>query len=94
MQLNVSLAIAGALILAISLVSERMKHLPVSEPIVAVLLGLLIGPAGFDIIDLRTWGDQHTILEEAARITLAVGLMGIGLRLSPDDFRKIGRAHV
>ncbi|WP_137388777.1 cation:proton antiporter [Rhodoligotrophos defluvii] len=94
MQLNLSLAIAGALILAIGLVSERMKHSPVSMPIVAVALGILVGPAGLNIIDIRTWGDQHTILEESARITLAVGLMGIGLRLSRNDLRTLAQPAV
>ncbi|UUP16472.1 hypothetical protein [Nitratireductor thuwali] len=73
-QLNLSLAIAGALIIAISLVSQKMKHYPVSEPMVAVTLGIVVGPVALDVIDLRTWGDRHAIIEQVARIGSPWGL--------------------
>ncbi|MCT7377986.1 cation:proton antiporter [Chelativorans salis] len=91
MQLNLSLAIAGALVLVVGLVSEKMKHTIVSELMVSVTLGIIVGPMVLNIIEVQGWGDHHTIIEEAARITLAIGLMGVGLRLSPNDFRTLAR---
>lgn len=90
-QMNLVLAIAGALILAVGLFSEAMKRTPVSVPMIAVALGVAVGPVGLDLIDLAGWGDAHAILEQAARVMLAVGLMAIALRLSPDDFRTLAR---
>ncbi len=60
-----------------------------SEPLAALLAGVMIGPAVFSLLDLASLGDQATILEQAALITLGVALMGVALRL-PREY--IGRS--
>lgn len=57
------------------------ERTPVSEPLVALLAGVLIGPAVFGALDLADLGDQTLILEEAALVTLGVALVGVALRL-------------
>ncbi len=60
-----------------------------SEPLAALLAGVMIGPAVFSLLDLASLGDQEAILEQAALITLGVALMGVALRL-PREY--IGRS--
>jgi hypothetical protein len=45
-----------------------------------LLFGLLIGPAGFNLLKLSAWGNPLTILEQAARLTLGLTLVGTALR--------------
>lgn len=66
--LNIALLIIGALVVVIGLFSELMKRI-VAPPVLALLVGVLLGPAVFGVLDPSTWGNQETILEEAARLT-------------------------
>ncbi len=54
---------------------------PVSEPFIALLAGVLIGPAVFGLLDLADLGNETVILEEAALVTPGVALVGVVLRL-------------
>jgi sodium/hydrogen antiporter len=80
-ELNISLAVVGALVLFIGLFSEPLKRSFLSGPMLALAVGVLLGPALFGVLDPARWGRQEIILEQAARLTLAVALMGIALRL-------------
>ncbi|QIN78390.1 sodium:proton antiporter [Rubrobacter marinus] len=80
-ELNVGLVTVGALVLLLGLLSNSIHRAPISTPILALLAGVLVGPAAFGLLDPARWGDQQTILEEATRLTLAISLMGVALRL-------------
>ena len=57
------------------------ERTPVSELVIALLAGALIGPAVLGLLDLARLGDETLILEEAALLTLGVALVGVALRL-------------
>ena len=82
-QLNIALALMGGVAVCIALLSAQIKRSAVSEPALAVLVGVAVGPYGLSWLDLARWGDTFSILEQAARLTLAMGLMGVALRLQP-----------
>jgi sodium/hydrogen antiporter len=80
--LYVSLAAVGGLLLLLGMLGGlRKERTPVSEPLIALLAGVLIGPAALGLLDLADLGDQALILEEAALVTLGVALVGVALRL-------------
>ena len=81
-ELNWALATVGGLLLVLGVTTGLVKgRLYVSEPLLALLFGVVIGPAVIGLLDLANWGDQFLILEEVARLTLAVTLIGVALRL-------------
>ena len=80
-ELNIAILIGASLVLALSAVSRLLNRLWVSELIIATAVGVLIGPDALAVLDPAAWGDEHAILEQAARITLAIALMGVALRL-------------
>lgn len=81
-ELYVSLAAVGGLLLLLGMLGGVLKErTPVSEPLVALLAGVLIGPAALGLLDLAGLGDQTVILEEAALVTLGIALVGVALRL-------------
>ena len=83
--MNVALVTVGALVLVLGLLSNVIQRSPLSTPILALLAGVLVGPAALGLLDPARWGDQQTILEETTRLTLAISLMGVALRL-PEKF--------
>ncbi|HEX2257559.1 MAG TPA: cation:proton antiporter, partial [Afifellaceae bacterium] len=90
-QLNIALALIGATVLAVGLYSQALKRTPVQEPLVATLAGIAAGPALSGWLEVAEWGDPLRIVEEAARLTLAVALMAVALRLSRSDLKRFWR---
>jgi NhaP-type Na+/H+ or K+/H+ antiporter len=80
-QLNIALAVTGAVVILVGAFSNAIKQSVLQEPIIAVLVGIAVGPYGLDWLDVAEWGEQDVILEHAARLTLAIGLMGVALRI-------------
>jgi sodium/hydrogen antiporter len=79
--LNIAIASMAGLALVMGLFTYWIRRHWINEPLLALLLGVLLGPHGLRWLDLRAWGDEHTILEVAARLTLAIALVGVGLEL-------------
>jgi NhaP-type Na+/H+ or K+/H+ antiporter len=42
---------------------------------------VLLSPSAFGLIDLSHWGKPETILEQGARLAIAIQVMGVALRL-------------
>jgi NhaP-type Na+/H+ or K+/H+ antiporter len=80
-ELNTALAAVGALVLALGLLSKPVRRSFLSEPLLALLLGVLLGPVALGLLEPTGWGSRETLLEEASRLTLAISLMGVALRL-------------
>jgi NhaP-type Na+/H+ or K+/H+ antiporter len=68
-EINIALLTLGGLVLVLGLLSGFLKkRLFLSDPIVALLLGVLLGPSVLSLIDLAHWGKPETILEQGARL--------------------------
>ncbi len=81
-ELNITLATVGGLLLVLGTASGVIKsRLYVSEPLIALAFGVLIGPHVLGMLDPASWGNEDLILEETARITLAITVVGVSLRL-------------
>lgn len=80
-KFNIALLGLGGLLSGYALLSRFFKQqLYLSAPILAILLGVLCGPV-LGIFDLHAWGNQELILEELARLAIAVQLISTALRL-------------
>lgn len=84
-----AIAIIGAIVLVISGLSHVLHRSPFQETVVALFAGIVAGPYGLGWLDLETLGDPIPILLEAARLTVAVNLMGTALRLTRQDLRAL-----
>ncbi len=81
-EFNISLALVGATVLFIGMVSRLLNRSILSLPLLAFLLGVLAGPV-LGWLDPAGWGHEMKILEEVARVSLGVSLMSIALRMPP-----------
>lgn len=81
MRLEILLAVSAGLAVALALVSRPLRRAPMTEPLAALLVGVVIGPMGLSAVVL----DQPTgatAVEISARLVLAVSLMAVALRFS------------
>jgi len=84
-QINLWLSVIGGLALVLGLstgILARHGYLP-SEPIIAVAVGVAVGPEGLSLLSLLPVGEPLPLLEELARLTVAFAVTSIALRLEP-----------
>lgn len=87
-ELHLGYAIVGTLAVVLAALANRVRRLPISEPLLALLLGVLVGPRMLGLIDVPE--DQRSVLLlEVARVLLAVSLMGVGLRYPARRLRAV-----
>lgn len=88
-ELNIVLVSIGGLTLLLSLIAgllQNRSYLP-SEPVAAMVLGIVLGPFGLDLLHLASWGDPFLLLEQLARLTMGLAVMAAALRLPQRYFR-------
>lgn len=89
MTINLVLTLFAGAVLVLSAFSTLMQRVSLPGPVLALLFGALIGPYCLGVMTIEDFGvPTGTLLEEAARITLAVGLTGVALRLPHGYWRK------
>lgn len=85
---NLALALASGSVLALTLVSGTIKkRLWFSEALACLLVGMIVGPHGAGLVALDLLGSEAhlTIVEQVARVTLALSVMSAALSL-PSGF--------
>lgn len=86
-----ALAAASIALLILGLSSGYIKNrLFVSEPLIALLVGAVLGPAASGLLDYQALGFEGplVLLEYGALITLALSVMGAALRLPKSYMRE------
>ncbi len=61
-------------------VSGRMRRLPLSEPVLALTAGVLLGPEVSGLLAVPGLLEEQQTLHESARLLLAVSVMSVALR--------------
>ena len=90
-QLDIALACIGLTVILVGLLSAAIKKSLVQEPMIAVFVGIAVGPFGLGWLDIGRWGEETAVLEQAARLTLAIGLMGVALRIDKKSVQNLWR---
>ncbi|MFI8694210.1 cation:proton antiporter domain-containing protein [Dietzia maris] len=78
--LDVLLAIVGALGVVIVAFSARLRQWPVTEPLLALVAGIVLGPAVLGVLDVPDIVAEHSTIHHGAEILLAISVMGVALR--------------
>nr|WP_228035135.1 cation:proton antiporter [Oculatella sp. LEGE 06141] len=86
--MNILVTAIGAIVLFLGLVSDYFRrNWWASDPLTALLLGIILGPAVLGLVNPNGWGlPKAHLLEQTARFTMAIGLMGVALRLPQQYF--------
>jgi NhaP-type Na+/H+ or K+/H+ antiporter len=83
--LDVTLVIVGALGIAVVFTSALIRHLPLSEPLIALALGVALGP---EVLDVTDFGRGTDVLHVATEVGLAIALMAVALRFPWPEVRQ------
>lgn len=67
---------------------KKIQNISVTEPLLALILGVLVGPDIFNIIPSSDSEREFKVLEIACQFTIAMALMATALRLPEHIFRK------
>lgn len=78
--LDLVLVAVGTLGVIMAALSARIRRLPVSEPLLALTAGVLLGPEVLDTLVLEPLMSDQAVIHEASRILLAISVMGVALR--------------
>nr|WP_204262007.1 cation:proton antiporter [Blastococcus saxobsidens] len=87
-MIDVVLVASGALGLAVAAASGRLRRWPVSEPVLGLLIGIVLGPHLLGVLDLAPVTEDQTWLHTATRLLLAVSVMSVALRYPLTDARS------
>jgi NhaP-type Na+/H+ or K+/H+ antiporter len=78
---DVVVACLATLALLMALFAHGLRLHWANAPMIALLLGVLIGPEGLGWLDLAEYGDETAILEVVARYTLVIALVVVGIEV-------------
>jgi NhaP-type Na+/H+ or K+/H+ antiporter len=67
---------------------KKIQNISVTEPFLALLFGVLLGPDVLNLIKSTDSESEFQILELACQFTIAMALMATALRLPSHIFRK------
>ncbi|RQX02978.1 cation:proton antiporter [Micromonospora inaquosa] len=87
--LHLGYALVGILGVLLAFWSSAIRRAPVSEPLLALLVGVLVGPV-LGLIDLPDH-EVSVLTLEASRVLLAISLMAVALRFPLSDYRSVVR---
>jgi NhaP-type Na+/H+ or K+/H+ antiporter len=91
MGIDVVLAAVGLIGVVVAALSAKMRRLPVSEPLLGLVAGIVIGPQLLGAFLLPPVTEEHSLLHEVSRILLAVSVMAVALRYPITDLRRVWR---
>ncbi len=85
------LSVVGLLGVVVASASARMRRLPISEPMLGLLAGIVLGPQVIGVLSIPTMAAGQPMLHEASRILLAISVMAVALRYPYRDIRRHGK---
>ncbi|WP_262983392.1 cation:proton antiporter [Arthrobacter sp. NamB2] len=89
MDMNLVLTLFAGVIVILSIFSSLLQRISLPGPVLALASGVLIGPYATGLLRIEDFGvPTGTLLEQASRVTLAVGLAGVALRLPHGYWRQ------
>lgn len=80
------LAVAGGLAVLVAASSKLLDRLPISEPLLALVVGVLVGPDLLGLLELPE-GRETELVATATQLLLAISLTGIALRYPIRELR-------
>jgi NhaP-type Na+/H+ or K+/H+ antiporter len=91
-EFSVITVLLGGMVLLLGLGSKWLAESPLPPTVIALVIGIIIGPEVLGLVDLAALGDEVLIREKAARLTLGIGLVGVALRIPREYPRRNWRA--
>ncbi len=82
------LLLVGLAVVLLGLSSKLVKRFSLSPTLLALSAGVLVGPHILDLVDPESVLSRGRLLEQLARVALALAVFDIALRTEPADLRR------
>jgi sodium/hydrogen antiporter len=89
--MDVVLGLFAGMVLILGLASRLLKRNSLSPVLVSVLIGVVVGPAVLGWFDPAAVVGRTVLLEEVARVGLALGVADVALQITREDLRRNAR---
>ena len=86
--IDVLLVATGVLAVVVVALSRLIRSLPLSEPLVALLVGVVLGPQVTGALEVSPLTEEWKHLHEASRLLLALSVMAVALRYPSEAVRR------
>ncbi|WP_207505093.1 cation:proton antiporter [Telluribacter humicola] len=83
----IALTCFSFLLLILGLVFNKLKRSVISEPMIAMAAGIVLGPHVLQVIDVAKWGSFEKILLVTSQLTISMALMATAFRV-PKGYLK------
>lgn len=80
MTVDLLLLAGGLLAIGVAAMSTRLRRLPLSEPLLGLAVGIVLGPELTGVLDVAPLTEDSTWTHTATRLLLAISVMSIALR--------------
>lgn len=87
-QINIILTVIGLSLVTLALINKKIEGAPLSEPLMALGIGIIIGPEVLNFFAIEGKENAIKLMEQVARFTLVFSLMSTGLRLPGKYFSQ------
>ncbi|MGB7784978.1 MAG: cation:proton antiporter [Salinimicrobium sp.] len=88
MNLMLIILLVSFLIMVLGAVVKFLENNFLTEPLIAMIAGILLGPQVFDLVTTGSPAHQHEVLKIASEFTIAMGLMATALRIPRKFYKK------
>ncbi|WP_228454250.1 cation:proton antiporter domain-containing protein [Streptomyces alkaliphilus] len=89
---DVFLTAVGALAVLVAVLSARLQRVPLSAPLLALVMGVLLGPEVTGLLAPPTVVEARDEVYEASEVLLAVSVMAVALRYPIREVRARARS--
>jgi NhaP-type Na+/H+ or K+/H+ antiporter len=93
-EFNGLLALISLLVVVFGLYHRFIQKKAMTEPMLAMFSGILIGPYILNWFDPTSWENHSGFMVQACRLTIAMALMATALRLPGDFFNRNTRTMI
>lgn len=88
MELDTVLTAVGVLGVVVATMSAKMRSLPISEPLLGLVAGIVLGPQVAGVLAMPTLVAEQSLLHEVSRVLLAISVMAVALRYPFGEVRR------
>ena len=88
MNLMLVVFLVSFLIMVLGAVVKFLENNFLTEPLIAMVFGILLGPQVLDLVETGSPSHQHEVLKIACEFTIAMGLMATALRIPRKFYPK------
>ena len=85
------LLVTGLALILLGLSSRLVKRFSLSPVLLLMAVGVIVGPHGLGLIDPESFVARGILLEQLARVALALAVFDIALRTEPSDLKRDSR---